>query len=83
MATRFRLVLDHDGIRELISSGAIAKECKKAAEAIASRAGAGFEVVGPQDLRFGGGRVGYGVRAATEKAKVKEANDGTLSKAVR
>ena len=83
MATKVRIELDHDGIRALLESAEIAAECERAAQAIASRAGEGFEVVGPQQRRYGGGRVGYGVRAATYEAKLAEAEDKVLSKAVR
>lgn len=83
MATKVTIELDHDGIRELLLSEPIAAECRKAAEAIAARAGDGFEVVGPQSLGYGGGRVGYGVSAETLEARIAEAEDGALSKAVR
>lgn len=83
MATKVTIELDHDGIRELLLSEPIAAECRKAAEAIAARAGDGFEVVGPQSLGYGGGRVGYGVAAETYEARLAEAEDGALSKAVR
>lgn len=83
MPTKITLELNHDGIRELLMSSAIGAEVQKAAQGIASRAGDGFEVVGPRDLGYGGGRVGYGVVAATYDAKLAEADHGALSKAVR
>ena len=83
MATKIRIELNHDGIKELLLSDAIGGEVKKAAEGIASRAGEGFKVVGPQGLGYGGGRVGYGVVAATYEAKLAEAENKALSKAVR
>lgn len=45
MPTKIRIELNHDGIRELLMSEPIAEECKKAAEAIAARAGGDFEVI--------------------------------------
>lgn len=83
MPTKVTIELNHDGIRELLMSAPIAAECEKAAQAIASRAGDGFEVVGPQSLGYGGGRAGYGVAATTYEARKAEAEDGALSKAVR
>lgn len=86
MATRIEIKLNHDGITELLSSDAVGAVCKQQAEAIASRAGDGFEVWGPQKRggnRKGGSRVGYGVIAETYEAKLAEATFGVLSKAVR
>lgn len=78
-----RIELLHDGIRELLMSKPIADECEKAAEKIAERAGDGFEVLPAKQLNYGGGRVGYAVYAATYEARVLEAEEKTLSKAVR
>ncbi len=83
MATKVKIELNHDGIRELLMSQPIAKECEKAAEGIASRAGDGFEVLPMRKMGFGGGRVGYAVHADTYAAKLEEAENKTLSKAVR
>lgn len=83
MASKVRIELNHDGIRELLMSDAIAKECEKAAQAIAARAGDGFEVLPMRKQSFGGGRVGYAVKTATQEAREAEATDKVLSKAVR
>jgi len=83
MATKVRIELRSDGIRNLLTSAAIANECKSAAEDIAARAGDGFEVLPMRQMGFGGGRVGYAVSAETYEAKVAEAEDKALSKAVR
>ena len=83
MATKIRIELNHDGIRELLMSDAIAKECEKAAQAIAARAGDGFEVLPMRKQGFGGGRIGYAVHAESYEAKLAEAEDKVLSKAVR
>lgn len=83
MATKIRIELNGEGIRELLMSDAIAKECEKAAEAIAARAGDGFEVLPMRRQGFGGGRVGYAVKTATQEAREAEATDKVLSKAVR
>lgn len=83
MATKVRIELNHDGIRELLTSQPIAAECEKAAEKIAARAGDGFEVLPLKHMGFGGGRVGYAVKADTYEAKVAESERKVLTKAVR
>ena len=84
MATKVKIELNHDGIRELLMSQPIANECEKAAEKIAARAGDGFEVLPARTMHYNNSpRVGYAVKAATYEAKVAEAEDKVLSKAVR
>ena len=83
MPTKVRIELLHDGIRKLLLSAPIAAECEKAAKTIAERAGDGFEVLEMREMGFGGGRVGYAVSAETYEAKLAEAEDRALSKAVR
>lgn len=83
MAKKLTIELDHDGIKQLLLSAEVAEACKDAAEQVASRAGEGFVVVGPQRLWYGGGRSGYGVSAETYEAKLAEAENKALSKAVR
>lgn len=83
MGAKVRLELVHDGIRKLLLSAPIARECEQAAQGIAGRAGDGFEVMPMRQMGFGGGRVGYAVSAATYEAKLAEAEDKVLSKAVR
>ena len=83
MPTKIRIELNHDGIRQLLMSEPIAVECEKAARNIAQRAGDGFEVSEIWTPRFGGGRVGYSVKTATDGARRAEAEDKVLSKAVR
>ena len=83
MTTKVRIELLSDGIRELLMSAPIAAEGEKAAEMIAARAGDGFVVLPMRQMGFGGGRVGYAVKAETDEAKLAEAEDKVLSKAVR
>ena len=91
MPTKIRIELNHDGIRELLMSEPIANECKKAAQEIADRAGKDFDVVeieGPNTFEGSKynenkGRAGYKVVATTHDARVAEAIDKVLSKAVR
>lgn len=82
MATKIKIELDHDGIRELLCSAPIANECEKAAQKIANVAGDGFEVTKSKQVGFGGGRVGVGVEAATREARLAESEDKVLSRAV-
>lgn len=83
MATKIRIELNHDGIRQLLMSQPIAAECEKAAERIAANAGDGFEVLPLRQMGFGGGRIGYAVHAESYEAKLAEAENKVLSKAVR
>ena len=82
MASKVKIELNHDGIRDLLMSQQIADECEKAAEKIAKTAGEGFVVLPAREMGFGGGRVGFAVHADSYDAKVAEAEDKTLSKAV-
>ena len=84
MATKIRLELNHDGIKALLNSQEVSEFCREQAKEIAERAGDGFEVVGPKSLGYGGSpRVGWGVEADTYAAKLEEANNKTLSRAVK
>lgn len=83
MATKVKIELNSDGIRELLMSAPIAAECEKAANEIAARAGDGFEVLPMRKQGFGGGRIGYAVRTESYEACIAEAEDKVLSKAVR
>lgn len=82
MAEKIRIELDHEGIRELLLSQEIAAECEKAAKHIATLAGEGFEVTTQRTYSFGGGRIGYGVEAKTDEARLAESEDKALSRAV-
>lgn len=83
MATKIRIELNSDGIRQLLMSAPIAAECEKAARDIADRAGDGFEVSDSKFFNFGGGRVGYSVYTDTYEARIAESEEKVLSKAVR
>ena len=82
MPTKVTIELNHERIQELLLSAPIAAECAKVADAIAARAGDGFEV---EELtaQFPSPRARYRVVTATYGAKLAEAEDGALSKAVR
>lgn len=77
-----RIELLSDGIRQLLSSAEVSDACGKAAQKLASAAGDGFEVSSAWHAGFGGGRVAYTVSAATYEAKLAEAQDKALTKAV-
>lgn len=79
---KVRIELNSKGIAELLSSAPIARECLAAAERIAAQAGDGFEVSSEWRANFGGGRIAYSVRAETYEAKLAEAEDKVLSRAV-
>lgn len=78
-----RLQLDHAGISELLTSDGVSDACGAAARAISSAAGEGFEASGPWRANFGGGRSAWRVKAETYEAKVAEAEDKALSRAVQ
>lgn len=82
MATKVRIELNSSGIRDLLLSQFVSDECEKAAQKIAAAAGDGFEVLPARQMGFGGGRVGHAVHAESYDAKVAEAEDKVLSKAV-
>lgn len=82
MSAKVRIELNSAGIKQLLCSAEIGAECHKAAERIAAAAGDGFEVTEQRMARFGGGRVAYGVEAATYEAMLAEAEDGVLHRAV-
>lgn len=82
MASKVRIELVSSGIAELLGSEPVARACEDVAQRIAQAAGDGFEVTGRKRLSFGGGRVGVGVASATQEARLAEAEDKALSKAV-
>lgn len=81
--TKVKVELVSSGITQLLTSSGVQAACEEAAEAIASRAGDGFEVLPARRMGFGGGRVGVSVYTATREAREAEATDKALSKAVR
>lgn len=77
-----RIQLLSDGIEQLLNSAPVAAVCGQAAARIAQAAGEGFEVSEMWRANFGGGRVAYSVRAETYEAKLAEAEDKALTRAV-
>lgn len=80
---KIRLQLDHAGIAELLTSDGVSDVCGSAARAISDAAGEGFQASGPWRAKFGGGRSAWRVKAVTHEAKVAEAEDKALSRAVQ
>lgn len=77
-----RIELLTEGIHALLNSAPVAEACHQAADRIAAAAGDGFEVSAMWRAGFGGGRVAYSVRAETYEAKLAEAEDKELTRAV-
>lgn len=80
---KIRLQLDHAGIAELLTSDGVSDVCGSAARAISDAAGEGFQASGPWRASFGCGRSAWRVKAVTYEAKVAEAEDKALSRAVQ
>lgn len=72
------LKLNSDGIQELLKSDAIASTCKEQADAIAERAGEGYEVTSRQYPE----RTAYAVSAVTKEARQDNLKNNTLLKAI-
>lgn len=77
-----RIELLSDGIKQLLCSPEVSEACRQAAEKLAAAAGDGFEVSSEWRASYGGGRVAYTVRAETYEARLAEAEDKVLTKAV-
>ena len=82
MAAKPKITLNSPGIKQLLNSNGVAKECAKQAQRIADKAGSGFGVTARWSAGFGGGRVAYGVKTVTQEAREAEATEKRLSKAV-
>ena len=80
---KIRLQLDHAGIAELLTSDGVSDACGAAARTISDAAGDGFQASGPWRAKFGGGRSAWRVKAVTDAAKIAEAEDKALSRAVQ
>ena len=72
-----KFVLNHAGIRELLTSSAMAGDLERRARAVANAAGPGHEV----EVSTGRNRARASVRTATFAAMEKEAKDRNLSRA--
>lgn len=73
-----RVQLRHAGVRELLRSPELMAECKRHADAIAARAGDGFEVI----TDVGRNRVRATVQTVTSEARVRQATDHVLERAL-
>lgn len=79
MSGKIRVVLNSDGVRELLQSGEMMGICASHANGIAARAGDGYIVT----TYTGRTRVNASVYAATDEAKRDNMKNNTLLKAVR
>ena len=70
--------LNPDGVRQLLRSPEMMSICSAQAQAIAARAGAGYEV----STYTGRNRVNASVHAATRKARRDNVKNNTLLKAL-
>lgn len=79
-----RIELLSDGFTELLSCAEVSEACRDAAEHVAAVAGDGFEVSSEWKAGYGGApRIAYTVRAVTYEAKLAEAEDKVLTRAVQ
>lgn len=76
---RIQVVLNSQGVRDLLNSDGISAACKKAAESIRSRAGKHYHIRGPYHP---GTRVVYRVYP-DRIGRYQEARDKTLTRALK
>lgn len=81
MATKMRIEVDLDGagLVQLLNSQGVSGACRQQAERIAAAAGDGFHAT--REYRPGS-RVLYRVYGASEEARIAEADEKKLSRAV-
>lgn len=73
--SKTRVVLNHAGFRDLLTSGAVQAEIERIAQATARSAGDGYEVLPNAGRR---GRAGRTVAPSTAAARRREARDHPL-----
>ena len=78
MGKHYEVELNSEGVRELLRSSEMMAICRSHAQAIANRAGSGYEVT----TYTGKNRVNASVHAATEEAYKDNLENNTLLKAV-
>lgn len=78
MASKVRIKLNREGVRQLLNGPEITADLQGRASAIANRAGPGFD----PDVRSGRNRARATVRTATHSARVAEATDRSLTRAI-
>lgn len=82
MAAKVRIELDSDGIAELLKSAEVAADMKRRGDNIAESAGDGFEVTEFEGKYGGSPRAMVSVKAKTREAKIAEATDKSLTRAI-
>lgn len=78
MADKLKITLDNVGIKLLLKDATIAAQCKSQAEAVARRAGSGYEV---EEHRYPE-RIGYSISPVTAEARKDTYENNTLVKAL-
>lgn len=78
MGRNVKITVNHLGVRALLQSPAVEAELKRRAMAIAAKAGPGMEVT----TFHGRNRVNASVITATTEARVAEAKDRALTRAI-
>ena len=79
MASNVKVVLNSEGVRELLRSEAMMKVCKDYANAALGRLGGGYEVT----THVGKNRVNAEVAAATFKARKDNRENNSILKSLR
>lgn len=80
MPTKVRIVLNSDGIKQLLQSKEIEQDMKRRGDAVAEAAGGAPDYVCESWVGFDRARAT--VRTATHKARRDEANDRTLTRSI-
>lgn len=78
MADRVRIVVNRNGVRDLLRSPEVHNDLRERAEKIARAAGDGFEA----DSEVGRNRARASVRTTTRKAREAEATQRALTRAI-
>lgn len=78
MGRNVRVEINHEGVKALLKSPLVAAELERRAKAIAAKAGPGMEV----SVHYGRNRVNASVITATTEARVAEAKDRALTRAI-
>ena len=74
-----RIVLNRKGMRELLRSDGVAEDLERRGQAIAAAAGDGVEA---ESAYLGKNRARVTVRTATTEARIAEAKDRVLTRAI-
>jgi len=76
--SKTKVVLNRDGVRELLKSEGMLQMCKQIAENAQGKLGDGYETT----THIGKNRCNASVKAVSEKAKKENMEDNTILKAI-